>query len=199
VAPTLAPAPFTPTPTLVQTAGPVTPTPAPVKPTLPTPVPIVPTAAPVVAWTPVFSDYFEAGFTIFASGGADANIYTFSNGNKCLELRDDKSTSNAFTKKSYSVLAYNQVRIRFSYYVIDVDPNESFFLDWSSDNGSTWSVAATFTHSIDFQNKIWKQAQITRALGGFATLKLRFRSSFSDATERVFIDGVVLEGRNVVL
>ncbi len=205
VAPT--PAPVTPTPApVVPTPAPVTPTPAPVAPTpapvtptpapvVPTPAPVTPTPAPVALWIVVFQDGFESGFTIFASGGKESKIFTLSDGSKSLELRDDKSSSTASTKISYSVTAYSEVRVSFVFFTIDVDPNERFFLDWSSNNGSSWNVASTFTHRVDFENNQWNQAQISWVVSSSSSVRLRFRSQFSASSERVLIDNVKLEAR----
>ena len=172
------------------TLPPVAPTPAPVP---PTPAPINPTPAPVVSWTTIFSDNFEGGFTIFASGGKTATISSLS-GSKCLQLLDDKSSSAATTKSTYSMSNYNEVRVSFRYYTVGADPNESFFLDWSTD-GTTWSVARRFTHNVDFQNSVWNNAAISWTLNGATRVRLRFRCRFSDSKEIVYIDSVVFEAR----
>ena len=151
-----------------------------------------------VAWTTIFVESFESGKygnfvqarkTKLRKNLAADGIYS-------LEVRDDSGVDSTLRTKKLALALYQELRITFSYYTILADPGESFHLEWRAAETTPWQTVRTYTMGKDFQNDRWMEATHVWGVTGISSSGfVRFRSGFSDNTERVIFDKIILEGR----
>ncbi len=142
---------------------------------------------------------FEAGWDIWNDGGEDAKrssvAYHF-NGSYCVRLRDNTSTS-VMTTDSIDLSAYSQIEVLFSYYCVSMDDsNEDFWLQISTDGGSSFITVEEWNLDDEFQNN--ERHYETVAISNFplsSNTQIRFRCDASDNQDWVYIDYVIITTR----
>jgi hypothetical protein len=79
-----------------------------------------------------------------------------------------------------------------------MERNEDFFLEYSSNGGSSWQVVEDWRAGTDFSNNQWRQATvfIPRASFSFTqSARIRFRCDASSDADDVYIDEIELAGQ----
>jgi len=140
---------------------------------------------------------FELGWGIWNDGGADArrNIIDAPYANSpsyCILIRDNTSTSNISTDV-LDLSAYSQVNVSFSFIAHSMEVNEDFFLEVSTDNGSTFSIVESWVSGTDFENSVREFPSVD--LNDFsATTIIRFRCDASSNADRIYLDDISISG-----
>ncbi|MCC6726514.1 MAG: proprotein convertase P-domain-containing protein, partial [Saprospiraceae bacterium] len=143
------------------------------------------------------SQNFEAGWGIWTDGGTDCariNSSTYANsGVFSIQLRDNTTTSLMSTTNQNLTL-YNQVTVTFSYITVNFANGEDFWLQVSTNGGSTYSTVKSWVAGTNFTNNV--RGTGTHTLTGPFTSNMRFRlrCDASDDTDNVYIDDVVITG-----
>ena len=146
-------------------------------------------------WTTIIYDDFEAGFGNWVDGGTDCVRYTGGTyayqGNAAIGLQDDTSTS-VMSTNDLALSAYDEVKVDFAYYCISMDnSSEDFWLQISTNGGSTYTTVQTWAQSIDFVNDQFYTESVT--MTGYALTdqtRIRFRCDASGNSDDVYIDVV---------
>lgn len=143
------------------------------------------------------SQGFESGWGIWTDGGTDCariNNATFANsGNWSIQLRDNTNTS-VMSTTNQNLASYNQITVTFGYYTVGFATGEDFWLQLSTNGGSTYTTKEDFVMGTDFQNGQHNTATVV-INGPFTTnTRLRFRSDASTDSDNVYIDDVVITG-----
>ncbi|MEM9821076.1 MAG: S8 family serine peptidase, partial [Bacteroidota bacterium] len=144
----------------------------------------------------VISDNFNSGFGNWNDGGNDCRRV----GNKgvgnspSIRLRDDTAGSDMFTDV-LDLSSYSFITVSFSYITESFDnSNEDFFLEISSNGGSTYTFVEEWNLTDEFVNNV-RENDIVTINGPFtANTRLRFIADASGNADRLFIDDVVVEG-----
>jgi cytochrome c peroxidase len=160
-------------------------------------------AVPLVVWTVIAFDNFETGWGNYTDGGADCSRYTGSNhahqGAASADIQDNSGAASSFyLTTSRNVTAYNQLRVTFWYKPISMDVNEDFFLEYSSNGGSTWQLVEDWRAGTDFSNNQWWQGTVLINRGPFSfttSARIRFRCDASGPSDDVYIDEIEFAGR----
>ena len=146
------------------------------------------------------SESFESApsaglFGIWNNGGVDCDRVTThpNTGSYSLRLRDNSSTS-VLTTKDLDLIAYEKIRVDFSYYAVSMENNEDFWLQYSTDDGSNYTTVADYDSGDEFNNDERHNVQVE--INGPFTVKtrIRFRVDASDDDDQVFFDDVVING-----
>ncbi len=150
-------------------------------------------------YTVVNSEDFESGLGIWIDGGVDArrniNDAAYANsGSYCVRLQDNTSTS-VMTTNTLDLSAYEELRVDFSYYCRSMDnSNEDFWLQISSDGGSSFTTVEEWNLNDEFLNDTRYNDQVT-IVGPFtSTMNIRFRADASGNQDWVYIDDVIING-----
>jgi len=151
-------------------------------------------------YTTINNNNFESSLGIWTLGGTDARRNSaddaFANGVFCVRLRDNTSTSVVSTS-SLNLSAYNRVKIDFSYIVSSFDNvNEDFWLQVSTNGGSTYSTVVTWNFSDEFVNGTRYNPSVILTGTFGSTCRFRFRSDASADDDQVFIDDVFISACN---
>jgi len=151
-------------------------------------------------YTTINSNNFESSLGIWTLGGTDARRSSaddaFANGVFCVRLRDNTSTSVVSTS-TLNLSAYNRVKIDFSYITSSFDnANEDFWLQVSTNGGSTYSTVVTWNFTDEFVNGTRYNPSVILTGTFGANCRFRFRSDASADDDQVFLDDIVIQACN---
>lgn len=142
------------------------------------------------------SEGFESGFGIWNDGGSDC--YRSNNnpntGSVSLALRDNSSTS-VLTTDNLDLTAYSELTVDFSYFPVSMDnANEDFWLQISTNGGSTYTTIEEWNLGDEFQNN-QRYFDAVVISGPFTSnTRLRFRCDASGNSDWVYLDDIVISG-----
>ena len=144
------------------------------------------------------SEGFESGWGIWADGGADArrssSDASYANtGTYCIRLQDNTSTST-MTTSTMDMSGYDELTVGFSYYIRSFEGTEDFWLQISSNGGSTFTTVEDWIKGTDFNNDERHNPSVTIAGPFTSTTQFRFRADASGNSDWVYIDDVEIEG-----
>jgi hypothetical protein len=126
---------------------------------------------------------FESGLDGWTSGGVDAariNDATWAyNGGYSLRVRDDDATGNAssFLSPLFDISTYDKVDFKFFFKPNGMETGEDFFVEYSSDGGTNWTVVSTFVSGI-VADKTADFEATTTAIGYSKTVTI-FNTSYT--------------------
>jgi hypothetical protein len=149
------------------------------------------------SYTSINSQGFDASWGIWTDGGTDcarinnatyANSPTFS-----IQLRDNTSTS-VMTTTNQNWTAYDEITVDFTYITVSFETGEDFWLQISTNGGSTYTTVGDYNAGTQFTNGVRGFGQVVIP-GPFTTnTRLRFRADASADDDQVYIDDVVITG-----
>ena len=95
------------------------------------------------------------------------------------------------------VFAYSAVRIHFWFMSMGFGSGPSFYLDYSEDDGVTWSAANSWLTGGGFSNDeaTWNEVTEDIDVSKMSRLRLRFRYDGDDEEDRIWIDDVEVSAR----
>ncbi|MCA0154509.1 choice-of-anchor D domain-containing protein, partial [Winogradskyella vincentii] len=157
---------------------------------------------------------FESGLDGWTSGGVDAsrvNDATWSyQGSWSLRVRDDDATGSAssFDSPAFDLSNYEKVDFKFFFAPDSVEDTEEFMVEYSDDNGATWTTVQIFeggtvstknadfetTTSAIFYSKIVTLKSTDYAFPSSAISRFRLRCNASADDDEVFIDEITITG-----
>jgi len=143
---------------------------------------------------------FEIGWGIWNDGGSDSyrnNYAPFaSSGKYTIRIRDN-SSSSFITSDNISATNYNELTVEFSYYPVELEDEEDFWLQLSTDGGATFTTVKTWLKGTDFVNRTAYRETVTINQTFSNTTKIRFRVDASVNNDRVYFDDVIISGCKV--
>ncbi len=148
--------------------------------------------------TTIANDDFESGWGIWNDGGSDCHYYSqayIPYGQKAVRLRDNSGGSK-MTTDALDLTQYDEITVDFAFTSVGMKNGHDFWLQVSTDNGSTFTTVADWVKGVDFQNSqnvpIHKSATIA---GPFtANTKIRFRCDAANNANRIHLDNIVMNG-----
>jgi len=164
--------------------------------------------------TIIHSADFESGLDGWTSGGSDAsreNNTTWSyGGNYSLRIRDDDALGSAssFDSPAFNLSSYDKVDFKFFFAPKSVENTEEFMIEYSHDNGSTWTTVKVFeggniddqsadfetTSSVIFYGKIVTIKSTDYTFPSSTKSKFRIRCNANNNDDQVFIDDITITG-----
>ena len=147
----------------------------------------------------IINDGFESGFGAWNDGGNDcARRSQFPNtGIKSVRLRDNSGVASSMTTDALDLTAYSELTFEFSYWPNSMENGEDFFLEVSTNNGSTFTIYKAWVKGTDFVNSVRYDEEIVIDNVTFTSqTKFRLRCDASGNGDQVFIDDVILTGCN---
>jgi hypothetical protein len=142
---------------------------------------------------------FDSGWGIWNDGGSDCRrssrdaSYAFS-GSRSVRLRDNTSSS-VMTTDNLNLDAYDELTIGFTYYPRSMDnSNEDFWLQISTNGGSSYSIVEEWNRGDEFENNVREFDAVTISGPFTSDTRLRFRCDASSNGDMVYIDDVEITG-----
>jgi len=154
------------------------------------------------AWTTITSDNFETNFGSYTDGGTDCLRYTGTThshqGAASIDIQDNTTTSLFSTTTGRNVSGYTVMEVDFWFKMVSLEAGEDFWLQYSSNGGTSWQTVATYVRTTgQYNNNTFYHSVISMSSGtyNFSTnAKLRFRCDASGNDDDVYIDEVVWRG-----
>lgn len=143
---------------------------------------------------------FESTWGIWNDGGSDSqrniNDAAYANsGSYCIRLRDNSGTASSMFTDNLNLSGYNEIKISFSYITRSMDnSNEDFWLQVSTNGGSSYSTYEEWNLNDEFQNNVRYNETVTITGITFTTnTRFRFVCDASGNSDWVYIDDVRIE------
>ena len=152
------------------------------------------------SWTELINDNFEGGWGNWRDGGSDARLSrSFAIGSKCFAIQDDTSTSNVQLINSLDLSGYSELKIEFSYIVQSFEKSEAFWVRFSDDGGSSWSMIKAYVNDVDFVDDGTRYPIVLTIDSGSYTFSnnvlIRFQCDASGNGDDVYIDSVIISAQ----
>ena len=107
----------------------------------------------------------------------------------------DNTSSSTMTTDNLDLSGFEELTIDFSYYPRSMESGEDFWLQVSTNGGSSYTTVATWAQGTDFSNNSRFNESVTLTSGFAASnARLRFRCDASSNSDYVYIDDVVISG-----
>jgi hypothetical protein len=149
-------------------------------------------------WTQIIYDDFESGFGNWTDGGADCKLYTGGTyahqGSGAIDI-EDNTNSSVTTTGNLALSAYDEVKVDFWYYCVSMETNEDFWLQISTNGGSSYTTVQAWAEGAEFQNGAFYQESVT--ITGYTLTdqtRIRFRCDASGGGDDVYIDEIEISG-----
>lgn len=149
-------------------------------------------------FTAIDTQDFESGWGIWTDGGTDAsrvNDANFANsGTYSIRLRDNTSTSHT-TTTNIDMSMYNEVQVLFFFMTNSMDnPDEDFWLQISTDGGTTFTTVEEWNEGDEFEND-QRYFDVVTIPGPFTTTtQFRFLCDASGDIDYVYLDDIAITG-----
>ena len=144
----------------------------------------------------ISSENFEEGLGLWNSAGSDSRIHNnisgpyAHQGNGAALLRDDSDTSY-LTSNVLDLASYSSVTVDFWYYTVDFNDDHEFWLEISTNGGSSYEIVKVWTAGSDFENENFQQGSYTISDVTFsANTLLRFKSEAQFNSDKLYLDEI---------
>jgi predicted Zn-dependent protease len=151
------------------------------------------------SYVTIDNNNFESGWGIWNDGGSDCRrsasdqAYTDS-GTYCVRLRDNTNTSTA-TTDNLNLAGYEEISVSFTYYPRSMDnSNEDFWLQISTNGGSSYTTVEEWNRGDEFENNIREYDDVTIEGPFTSQTRLRFRCDASGNYDFIYLDDIEIEG-----
>lgn len=142
--------------------------------------------------------HFESNFGNWNSGGNDGSrVYApqhASAGNYCVRIRDNSGASSSVYSDNFNLAGLNNVSVSFFFKAVSMEVNEDFFLEVSTNGGSSYTIFESWIRGTDFQNNSLQYAWVP--LTGFTwtnQTRFRIRCDASADDDQVYIDEITIK------
>ena len=149
------------------------------------------------SYAAINSNNFESGFGIWTDGGTDCirtNNATYANSPTYSILLRDNTGTSVMSTTNQNWTTVDELTVDFSYYTVSVETGEAFWVQVSTNGGSTYTTIGDFNAGTQFTNGVRTSGQVVIPGPFTATTRLRFRADASADDDRVYIDDVVITG-----
>ncbi|NNK80644.1 MAG: T9SS type A sorting domain-containing protein, partial [Flavobacteriales bacterium] len=121
----------------------------------------------------------------------DAN-YAYT-GNYCVRLRDNTSTSTT-TTDNLNLSAFEELTVSFIFYPRSMENNEDFWLQISTNGGSSYTTVATYAAGSSFNNNSFYTDDVVISGPFSSNTRIRFRCDASGNSDYIYLDDVEITG-----
>ncbi|MBU3822831.1 PQQ-dependent sugar dehydrogenase [Flavobacteriaceae bacterium XHP0103] len=137
---------------------------------------------------------FENGLINWMSGGKDASLSNSfaSSGIYSVQLRNAGTGASIYTN-SIDLSSYSEVAINFTYYASNMNAGEGFFLEISTNGGSSYSIYKTWSNGSQFENNIaYSESTLITGVTLTSNTRFRIRCNASNRGDQVYLDDVIV-------
>lgn len=148
--------------------------------------------------TTILYEDFESGFGEFNSGGSDATHGNSIKGRKgVVGIQAGNGQQSSFYSNNLvsSNGSYVMYRVIFSFYANNMESNDRFCMDLSTNGGSVWRKKKCWLANTDFKNQQWYDDETVAFETTSDSVIVRFRCVGDDAQDVVFFDTVEVQGQ----
>lgn len=110
-----------------------------------------------------------------------------------MRIRDNTSSSTT-TTDNLNLSAYDELTVEFYFYARSMENNEDFWLQISTNGGSSYTTVASYAAGSSFSNNGFYTDQVVIPGPFTSTTRLRFRNDASGNSDWIYIDDVTITG-----
>ena len=145
--------------------------------------------------TPFTLSTFETGWDNWIDGGTNCDRVTTGglSGSYSILIQSVDATSN-IQSPTYALSAFDSVRVDFKFKAESFETSEDFFLEYSSNGGTSWIPLKNYVFNTDFVNNVVYDRYITISALLSSTAKFRFRCDAGDTTDKIYVDNILVTG-----
>lgn len=150
-------------------------------------------------YTVINFNNFNSSWGIWNDGGSDcrrsANDAAYANGGtgRPVRLRDNTSSS-VMTTDNLNLSGYDELTVDFNYLPRLMENGEDFWLQVSTNGGSSYTTVATWVAGVDFSNNTREFENVVISGPFTSNTRLRFRCDASANSDYIYIDDVEISG-----
>jgi hypothetical protein len=151
-----------------------------------------PNCSPCVVAT---SESFETGYVNFLDGGVDCNRSTSnpSNGTISVQLRDNSGAASGTASINLNLVGSLSAKVSFSWIGSGMESGEDFFLEISTNGGSTYTILKTYVYGTTYVNGTrYNENYTVTGITFTANTRFRLRCDASDDSDQIFIDNIII-------
>ena len=142
---------------------------------------------------------FENGWSIWNDGGSDAyryySYYFANSGNYSIRLRDNSGIYSSIFTDALDLSAYESLDISFSFMAYSMEYNEDFFLEISTDGGSSFTIVKEWNSGLEFINGTrYNEVVSISGINLTTNTVVRIRCDASSNYDAVYIDDIIISG-----
>ena len=116
------------------------------------------------------------------------------NGVAYLRIQDDKDDSIVVTD-DFNVSNYSMIKVEYWFFMLAFDGNEDFFLEYSTNTGSSWVEVQQYARGTVYENNnYYNPMEEFPVPNGATNMRIRFRCNANKKDDIIFIDDVKVEG-----
>jgi len=141
---------------------------------------------------------FEANWGIWNDGGSDCRrssndaAYSWS-GSRSARLRDN-TNSSVTTTDNLNLSNFENITIDFYFYARSMENGEDFWVQYSTNGGSSYTTVASYARGTDFNNNTFYSSSVDIDGPFSSNTRFRFRCDASNNADYVYIDDVTITG-----
>ncbi len=140
---------------------------------------------------------FESGWGSWNDGGSDCSRVNSSyspEGNYSIRIRDNSGAPSAMYTDILNMAGYVSATVNFSFQASSMETNEDFFLEVSTNGGSTYSVISEWDAGDEFVNNfVYHLSVEVTGISFTSNTRFRFRCDASSNADKVYIDDILIE------
>lgn len=140
---------------------------------------------------------FEIDLGLWIDGGYPVTRYfstQFSNSGEYCVLMSDNSDESILTTETIDFSEFNTINFDFNFVSLNFnDPAHDFWLQLSTDGGTSFTTIETWAYSIDFENNVREFVNLEIEGPFTEDTQLRVRCDAEDLSNRLFIDDLHIE------
>ncbi len=142
----------------------------------------------------IIEDGFEASYGNWNDGGTDCARTTgyAKTGNYSVRIRDNSEGSSSVTSDELDLSGESTVYLSFSFITTGFSNNEDFFLEISTDGGSSYAIHQEWNMGAEFVNNSRIDEELVINYAFTANTLFRFRCDASSNNDRVYLDDITL-------
>lgn len=151
------------------------------------------------SWTQITYDDFESGWGNWNDGGTDAVLYTSGTyayqGSSALNIQDNTSTS-VVTTNNLVVSGYAEIKVDFHFYPNSMESGEDFWLQISTDGGSSYTTVKSWARGNDFENNsFYSDSVVITGHSLNDQTRIRFRCDASGNQDDIYLDAITISAQ----
>ena len=140
---------------------------------------------------------FEGGWGIWNDGGSDCRRSrqdrSYANGTFCVRLQDNTSTSVTYTD-NLNLAGYEELTVSFRFTAVSMESGEDFWLQISTNGGSSFTTVASYFSGSDFVNGPVYTSEVVIPGPFTSSTVVQFRNDASNNNDRVYLDDIEISG-----
>ncbi len=125
-----------------------------------------------------------------ARGAYGSNAYTGSN---AVRLRDNTNSSTT-TTDNLNLSNFEEITVDFVFKAVSMENGEDFWLQISTNGGSSYSTVASYASGTSFNNNVFYGDAVTIQGPFSSNTRIRFRCDASNNSDYIYLDDVVITG-----